>query len=328
MKLEAGGGLALHAAAGRPWTIARGCDDWFGPLDVWAGGKPLAPRAASQSEGEDDLGAFRALELALDESPLPLRASARAYLERALLVFRLEAAAPLQEFASGQFDRPAVAWPRFRPAERRSGGLPEGSRGFGHAFTEFALATFSGPEFDGFFLLPGRPAVVEPLFLVTPDGGSLMLAPLDHFHEQVVAVPRRGESELGVRCGWHGDLNQAPAGFYTELACFAGEGPRRLLDEWGAILLRRHGTRRPSRYADDGVARLSYWTDNGSAYWYRRHRGGTAGSQSPHPRGAAGLLVLSAREEPPAQSRLGNGSAADRYVALGAARGSVAGWAG
>jgi hypothetical protein len=269
MKLKAGGGLALRAPTDQPWTIAWGCEDWLGPLDVLAGGQDLAPHAGSQSDGEDDLGAFRALELALDGSPLPLRASVRAYLERALLVFRLEAVAPLQEFASGALERPAVVWPRFRPTRRRAGGLPEGTLGFGHAYTEFALPSFSGSELDGFLLLPDRPAVVEPLLLVTPDGRSLMLAPLDNFHEQVVAVPRRGEADLGVRCGWHGDLNRVPAGFGTELACFAGEGPRRLLDEWAAILLQRHGTRRPSRYADDGVGRLSYWTDNGAAYWYR-----------------------------------------------------------
>jgi hypothetical protein len=269
MKLEAGGGLVLDAPADRPWAIAWGCADWFGPVDVLAGGQELAPRGASQSEGEDDLGAFRALELALDESPLPLRASSRAYAERALIVFRLEAAAPLQDFASGAFDRPAVVWPRFLPTRRREKKLPEGTVGFGHAYTEFALPSFSRPELDGFLLLPDRPAVVEPLLLVTPDGRSLMLAPLDGFHEQVVAVPRRGEADLGVRCGWHGDLNRVPAGFATELACFAGEGPRQLLDEWAAILLRRHGTRRPSRYADEGVGRLSYWTDNGAAYWYR-----------------------------------------------------------
>jgi hypothetical protein len=273
MNLEAGGGLTLQVPSDGAWTIAWGCDDWFGPLDLLIGGQARAPCAGSQSEGEDDLGAFRALELALDESPLALRASVRAYLERSLLVFRLEAAAALDEFASGQFDRPAVVWPRLRPTMRRQGGLPEGTRGFGHAYTEFALPSFSGPEFDGFLLLPQRPAAVEPLFLVTPKGPSLMLAPLESFHEQVVAVPRQGEAELGVRCGWHGDLDQVPEGFHTELACFAGEGPRPLLDEWGAILLRRHGTRRPSRYADDGVGRLSYWTDNGSAYWYRSEPG-------------------------------------------------------
>jgi hypothetical protein len=273
VNLKAGGGLTLQAPSDGAWTIAWGCDDWFGPLDASFAGEELAPCAGGQSEGEDDLGAFRALELALDGSPLPLRVSVRAYLERALLVFRLEAAAPLHGFASGRFDRPAVVWPRFFPARRRAGGLPEGTRGFGHAYTEFALPSFSEPELDGFLLLPQRPAVVEPLFLVAPDGRSLMLAPLDSFHEQVVAVPRRGETELGVRCGWQGDLNQAPEGFHTELACFAGESPRSLLDEWAAILLRRHGTRRPSRYADDGVGRLSYWTDNGAAYWYRSEPG-------------------------------------------------------
>ena len=218
MKLEAGRGLFLNASPDRPWTIAWGSPDWLGPLDVLAGGREIVPHVEGSFEGEDDLGAFRALELEIDESSLPLRATARAYLERALLVFRLEAAAPLDAFASGEFDRPAVAWPRFRPAERRPGGLPEDTRGFGHAYTEFALPSFSGPELDGFLLLPQRPAVVEPLFLVIPGGRSLMLAPLDSFHEQVVAVPRRGEAELGVRCGWHGDLNQVPAGFRTELA--------------------------------------------------------------------------------------------------------------
>ena len=224
MKLESGGGLALHAPADRPWSIGWGSDDWFGPLDLLVGGKEFAPLAGAQSEGEDDLGAFRALELRLDECPLPLRASARAYRERALLVFRLEAAAPLDAFASGEFDRPAVAWPRFRPAKRLPDGLPEETRGFGHGYTEFALPSFSGPELDGFFLLPFRPAVVEPLFLVTAGGRALMLAPLDSFHEQVVAVPRRGESELGVRCGWHGDLNQVPAGFASAAACSSDGG--------------------------------------------------------------------------------------------------------
>jgi hypothetical protein len=101
-----------------------------------------------------------------------------------------------------------------------------------------------------------------------------MLAPLDQFHEQVVAVPRGAErEEVGVRCGWHGDLERVPAGFATELAIWAGTGPRRVLSEWAGFLLERHATRRPSRYADDAVGRLSYWTDNGAAYYYRTEPG-------------------------------------------------------
>jgi hypothetical protein len=101
-----------------------------------------------------------------------------------------------------------------------------------------------------------------------------MLAPMDAFHDQVIAVPR-GEDEAGrgVRCGWNGDLDAAPAGFATELALWAGPGPRRALEAWAGALRRRYATRRPSRYADDTVARLSYWTDNGAAYWYRTEPG-------------------------------------------------------
>ena len=80
-----------------------------------------------------------------------------------------------------------------------------------------------------------------------------------------------GESsrDAGVALGWHGDLDEVPRGFATELALWAGEGPRALLEAWGGLLQRRAGTRRRGRYDDPLVAGLSYWTDNGSVYWYR-----------------------------------------------------------
>jgi hypothetical protein len=101
-----------------------------------------------------------------------------------------------------------------------------------------------------------------------------MLAPLDAFHDQVMAVPRGPErSGEGVRCGWHGDLASAPRGFATELALWAGPGPRVALERWASHLRQRYGTRRLSPYADASVAQLSYWTDNGAAYWYRTEPG-------------------------------------------------------
>jgi hypothetical protein len=38
-------------------------------------------------------------------------------------------------------------------------------------------------------------------------------------------------------------------------------------------LLARHRTARQSRYADAALGKLSYWTDNGAAYWYRSEQG-------------------------------------------------------
>jgi len=165
-----------------------------------------------------------------------------------------------------------VCW-RFRPRERAPGGLPEDAVAYGHQYTEFALPTFSDPSFARFFLLPARPAVVMPLCVRT-EARSLLLAPLDAFHEQVIAVPRgAAAAPAELRCGWHGDLDAVPAGFATELALWGGSGVRALLDAWGALLQQRAGARRRSRYADAAIGRLSYWTDNGAAYWYRTEPG-------------------------------------------------------
>jgi hypothetical protein len=281
VRIEARDGLAFALAAGGEARVAwdEAAPDALGPIGLraHAGGRAQASRVADarRSEGRDELGTFEALEL--DWTPAPphaVRTQVRAYRERPLLVFRLEAAAPLHGVATGVFDEPVLAWPWCRPRQRLPGGLPEGWRAFGHSYTEFGLPTPSGPECDGFFLLPWRPAVVVPLWLVAPDGRALLLAPLDAFHEQVIAVPRdAGGAAAGLRCGWHGDLDEAPAGFASELALWAAPGPRAALDAHAAVLRARAGTHRLDRYADTLGARLSYWTDNGAAYWYRTEPG-------------------------------------------------------
>ncbi len=287
MRLEAADGLALSLDPGAPWRLAWDTPDWLGPLgfevrfggERWVGPEPMSGAETLAAtlrpfEGVDDLGAFRGFEVAWESAPLPLRTCVRAYAERPVLVFRLEALDDLEGLASGSFGDPALVWPAWHPTRRAPDGLPEGTRGFGHQFTEFAFATFAGPELADFFLFPHRPAVIEPLWLVRPDGRALLLAPLDAFHEQVFAVPRSPEhAEVGLRCGWQGDLDAVPRGFASELAIWAGPGPRRVAEAWGGFLRERHGTRRPSRYADDAVGRLSYWTDNGAAYWYRTEPG-------------------------------------------------------
>ena len=283
-RIEAADGLAFEFERGAA-RVAWRESDWLGPIGLRAraGERASEPElaAARRFEGADDLGAFEALELTWKPAPpLAIRTSVRAYRERPVLVLRLEAAADLSGFATRIFEEPAVAWPWLRPALRAERGLPEGTRAFGHQYTQFAMPTESDASLAGFFLLPFCPAVVEPLWLLAPDGRALLLAPLDGFHEQVIAVPRAREAAAaGVRCGWHGDLDRVPRGFATELAVWAAAGPRAGLDAWGGFLRERHRTVRPGRYADALGARLSYWTDNGAAYWYRSAPGkGVEGS--------------------------------------------------
>ena len=79
-----------------------------------------------------------------------------------------------------------------------------------------------------------------------------------------------------LRWGWHGDLDEVPAGFSTTLGVFEGDSAAELLERWGAALT----TGRPRRRRDANpiTSHLSYWTDNGAAYWYRTEAGRTLGA--------------------------------------------------
>ncbi|HUO04167.1 MAG TPA: hypothetical protein VMU16_03110 [Candidatus Binataceae bacterium] len=267
--LSAARRLMLHDDGTSHVRLAWNESDWVGPIGFMLAATPAAAKLPPRFEpfsGSDDLGAYRALNLAWDDLAIPVRSTVRAYDNLPLLVFRLEASDHIAGLATGKFEQPSVSWPAFQPRERMAGGVPTGTRSYGHQYCEFALPLIGDANCNGFLLAPHRPAVVMPLMFIAPDGRTLLIAPLDQFHEQAIAVARDG---AGVRCGWHGDLNDVPSGFATEMAIWAGDGPRALLDEWARLLCRRHGTQRLSRYADDLLGKLSYWTDNGSVYYYR-----------------------------------------------------------
>jgi hypothetical protein len=261
VRLEAADGLAVEVAADGTVRIGWGEPDWFGPghatVETVAEVDPGVPWA-------DALGSAQAVVVA-DGA---VRCSVRAYADTPMLVFRIEATTDLADLATGAFDQPSVGWPVFTPGDRSPGGVADGSRALAFQHCEFGLPSQAGADLDGFFLLPHRPPTGWPLLLAAPDGRTLLVAPLDDFHEQAI-----GLNGGTVRAGWHGDLDEVPAGFATELAVLAGAGPRACLDQWGRLLLDRAGTVRPGRWADALAARPSYWTDNGAAYWYRTEPG-------------------------------------------------------
>lgn len=261
--LEASAGLAADLAPDGTVRVRWREPDWFGPGTCTRPPGAAAPPPASTTL-IDDLGNAHQIVVADGD----VRCSVRAYLDRPLLVFRIEATTDLTGLASDAFDQPAVGWPVFTPGARADGGVADGARAVAFQHCEFGLPAYARADLDGFFLLPHRPPTGWPLLLVAPDGRTLLVAALDHFHEQIV-----GLNGGTVRCGWHGDLDEVPAGFATDLAVLAGDGPRACLDAWAAILLERAGTVRPGRWPDAVGSRPSYWTDNGSAYWYRTEPG-------------------------------------------------------
>lgn len=279
--LRAADGLELHCTSSH-WRVAWGERDWLGPLTLrlndrgrWReSGEDLPWASLRRLRGRDELGDYVACQPDCAGLPLPVQVSVRAYRELPLLVFRLEARAALSGLASGSFAEPSVAWPVFAPERRLAGGVPSGTRSFGYQFAEFGLPVVGDDACRGVRLAPHRPAVAQPLLFIAPDQRTLMLAPRDGFHEQVIAIPAdEGESERRLRCGWHGDLNEVPPGFATELFLWVAPSPRQALAEWGELLRKLYRTPQRSRYADPGLAKLSYWTDNGAHYYYRTEAG-------------------------------------------------------
>lgn len=153
----------------------------------------------------------------------------------------------------------------------------------GFQCAEFALpvsASDSTLQFN-FFNRPGfvRPRCVFPLIAMsTTSEECLMLAPLDSFHYQVIAVLDNDSGQRELRWGWSGDTDIVPEAFSTTLAVIYGTSPRKLMETWGAMIRKDARTRGVAvnncgRYADVSIAKLSMWTDNGASYWYRTEKG-------------------------------------------------------
>lgn len=270
-RLTAAGGLSAIVDGDTVRVSWAGHDDWFGPGRLRIGDRDIPLDGVRGIHGVDDLGEWSAHMWLADRTASPrIDASLAAYQDQPLLVFSLRAPVGVDEgLATGEFGSPCVSWPAFDPSERTPGGVPGDASAFGYQYMEFALPTASDVGFAGWTFWPFRPAVVMPLLCIS-DGGALLLAPLDEFHEQIIAVaPDAGHAADGVRCGWHGDLASVPKGFSTEFAVVGGTDARDCLDRWAALLTGRAGTRRLPRGIDSLGSHVSYWTDNGAAYWYR-----------------------------------------------------------
>jgi len=177
---------------------------------------------------------------------------------------RLTATRDLTRLATGRFARLGAH------VELQFHGQPNF---LGFAYTQFALPVVAGPSLD--FDFDPAPNLHSPPVLgvlVARIGDQhVLLAPVDHPHEQVIGV-----ADGGLQWGWHGDLDDVPAGFSTTLGLYTGPSAAQLLNRWVSDV--RAGRPRVSTSANPITSHLSYWTDNGAAYWYRTEAGRTIGT--------------------------------------------------
>ncbi len=177
---------------------------------------------------------------------------------------RLTATTAVSGFATGSFSQPAVGFPL-----GISAAAPEY---LGFAFTQFALPVVAGPDLE-FDFHPAHnlhsPSAVMPLLVHDRASDRVaLIAPVTAAHEQILGV-RGGE----LAWGWHGDLDDVPAGFTTVVGIYEAETATNAFERWASDLT-VVGRRRD---ANPITSHLSYWTDNGAAYWYRTEPGRTIG---------------------------------------------------
>ena len=179
---------------------------------------------------------------------------------------RLAAKEPLDGIATRRFADPAVY------AELDLQTLDPSIEIVGYAFTQFAMPV-TGSRTRPFDFNPApnlfSPAAMIPVVLRRDDGMHALLAPLDSWHEQIFAVDQDDTGVQKLKWGWHGDLDRVPEEFATTLGIYRGHDLDALFTEWATEIRATHDTSRLARDADPIVSHLSYWTDNGAAYWYR-----------------------------------------------------------
>jgi Raffinose synthase or seed imbibition protein Sip1 len=184
---------------------------------------------------------------------------------------RLRATIDLRGFATRRFARPAAA-AALSLATTTNSDEPQL---LGLAFTQFALPVVAGPSLD--FDFRPAPNLHSPsalgLLLIRSRTRTTLLAPLTNVHEQIVSV-----ADGALRWGWHGDLDDLPAGYETTLGVYDGASPTDVMNHWVEELCAGERPEIRRRDTNPLTSHLSYWTDNGAAYWYRTEPGRTIGA--------------------------------------------------
>ncbi len=207
-----------------------------GPVFRFGGPIPGKVEGLGIRQGRDGIGAYRAVAFAWWEG-IPRKGEIRLYRGRKALLF-------LEGWPRGA-DRPGSAFPSFDLFPGLDGTFCYKDRVFSPP--SFRLGDTSSPWlfFDG-------------------KGRSFIVSPASCF---MVSRIYRGR-KAGIVSGLGRELRDLPPGYTHATLLVVEKGINRAWDLWGKALTDYQGKKRPGPYADVGLERLGFWTDNGAAYYY------------------------------------------------------------
>jgi hypothetical protein len=121
--------------------------------------------------------------------------------------------------------------------------------------------------FDGLFgayrydLLAGD----SPWVFFDGQANTFILSAASHFDTAATTV----RNTTGIEVGVNPAIASLPQDFQFDTILVIGKGINQTFETWGHALTDLGGKTRPSNDADTMLTRLGYWTDAGSAYYYR-----------------------------------------------------------
>lgn len=131
--------------------------------------------------------------------------------------------------------------------------LPQGLSRFSFQQRNFGLYEFGklGPE--------------GPWILFDKQSHAMILSPADHF--LVASLEQLPDGSVDSRIV--PTIQRMPLGFTHDTLIATGTGIQQVFATWGSALLALGGKPRPANNADVTLAKLGYWTDNKTAYYYK-----------------------------------------------------------
>ena len=108
-------------------------------------------------------------------------------------------------------------------------------------------------------------AADSPWVFFDSDLRTFVLSPASHL--AIANTTQRAAT--GIESGVNPAIATLPQDFQFDTILVVGRGLNKTLDTWGRALTDLGGKNRPANDADMMLSRLGYWTDNGSAYYYR-----------------------------------------------------------
>lgn len=222
----------LDAATGNYCVRARD------PQWVFCGTLPSPASDISKVSGQDHIGHFQQMTFTWQDGGTSLQSIIRVYEQHPLILFSykyLKAA-----------NLASVDFPSFTT-------IPENLYRFSYKNGAFAAPQFSLGQYG------------TPWLLFNDKADAAIISPASHF----IIASMHGNGNNLIASGLNDQLSGVPSGFKQQTLMAVAPGIRHTFSVWGSALIALGGKTRPGNESDDTLKYFGYWTDNGSAYWYR-----------------------------------------------------------